>query len=579
MDPEVRAALAAGSERLAAWADLLDAINVFPVADGDTGRNLVISLLPLRREQAGPEALAEELLMAARGNSGNIAARFFSGWLAGPAGRAELGAAAGRGRELAWRAVADPRPGTMLSLFDALAEALAAAPAGSEEVRLAEVLDRLEAAVRATREALPKLRQAGVVDAGALGMYIFFDGFLHALAGRPEEGRPVTERFRGGLELGQGFAGDREAGFCVDAVLRADDAAALAARAGELGESVVAIHQGGLLKLHLHTDDREATRTRLAGLGALVHFDSDDMGAQAEGFGRPAMAGAPARRVHLVCDAAASVTREDARRLGFTLLDSYVLLGARAMPETHLRPEELYAAMRRGERVSTSQASERERHHCYRKVLELHGRALYLCVGSVFTGNFGVAGAWRRAGDPQGRLELIDSGSASGRLGIAALWTAERVAAGDAPEEVARHARWAVERADELLFLAELRWLAAGGRLSRTSAFFGDLLHMRPVVTPRPDGARKVALLRAREDQVRFARERLAAAAAGGPLRVMLEYTDNRAWLEAELLPELAARLPGSELFLQPLSLTTGSHTGPGTWGVAWLPLRGGPAG
>ena len=74
-------ALIAGVERVTAWADLLDDINVFPVADGDTGRNLVVSLSPLRRIALGREKIIRELLLSARGNSGNIAARFFSGFL------------------------------------------------------------------------------------------------------------------------------------------------------------------------------------------------------------------------------------------------------------------------------------------------------------------------------------------------------------------------------------------------------------------------------------------------------------------------------------------------------------------
>ena len=81
MDAPFAQALIAGVERVTAWADLLDEINVFPVADGDTGRNLVVSLSPLRRIALGREQIIRELLLSARGNSGNIAARFFSGLL------------------------------------------------------------------------------------------------------------------------------------------------------------------------------------------------------------------------------------------------------------------------------------------------------------------------------------------------------------------------------------------------------------------------------------------------------------------------------------------------------------------
>ncbi|MCL2669702.1 MAG: hypothetical protein FWE89_03360, partial [Syntrophaceae bacterium] len=113
METTFAAALIAGFEQLTAWAELLDEINVFPVADGDTGRNLVLSLAPLRRADQDRERTIRELLLAARGNSGNIAARFLSGLLMAESIET-MGSAAREGRDRAWQAVADPRPGTML---------------------------------------------------------------------------------------------------------------------------------------------------------------------------------------------------------------------------------------------------------------------------------------------------------------------------------------------------------------------------------------------------------------------------------------------------------------------------------
>ena len=74
-------ALAAGYERIVAWADILDRINVYPVPDGDTGRNLVITLSVLRNNPSPSDLLIREILISARGNSGNIAARFLAGLL------------------------------------------------------------------------------------------------------------------------------------------------------------------------------------------------------------------------------------------------------------------------------------------------------------------------------------------------------------------------------------------------------------------------------------------------------------------------------------------------------------------
>src|SRR5512140_2688572 len=83
---DVRTALAAGAASVGAWAEVLDRINVFPVADGDTGRNLVVSLAPLRDLSLPIKVLTERLLLSARGNSGNIACAFVRRMLDGAPG-------------------------------------------------------------------------------------------------------------------------------------------------------------------------------------------------------------------------------------------------------------------------------------------------------------------------------------------------------------------------------------------------------------------------------------------------------------------------------------------------------------
>jgi DegV family protein with EDD domain len=271
-------------------------------------------------------------------------------------------------------------------------------------------------------------------------------------------------------------------------------------------------------------------------------------------------------------DAAGSLTRDRARELGVTLLDSYLTVGGRCLPETLFTPEELFAAMRQGVRVSTSQASVLERRQTYESVLGRFDRVLYLCVGSVYTGNCETARAWKRSHDPDDRLTVLDTGAASGRLGLVALETARFAVRSSDPEAVTAFARDAVARTEEYIFLDRLKWLAAGGRLSRGSALMGDVLHVKPVISPLPEGAKKVGVVRNRKDQVRFALERLEQGlGSGGAGTVLLEYSDNRAWLESEILPLLRSRFPEAEVLLQPLSLTSGAHMGPETWAVAFL--------
>jgi fatty acid-binding protein DegV len=141
---------------------------------------------------------------------------------------------------------------------------------------------------------------------------------------------------------------------------------------------------------------------------------------------------------------------------------------------------------------------------------------------------------------------------------------------------VVEFAQQAVNTVDEFVFLDRLHYLAAGGRISRTKAFFGDALRMKPVVRPTPQGVEKAGVVRNPEDQLRFALERLEAGLKRQerPL-VMLEYTDNRPWVIGTVLPEIQKRFPSTEFIIQPLSHTSGAHMGPGTWGVAFLPQSG----
>ena len=272
-------------------------------------------------------------------------------------------------------------------------------------------------------------------------------------------------------------------------------------------------------------------------------------------------------------DAAGSLTRSDAKNNGITLLHSYITMGEKCLPETHFHPTELYKAMRRGIKVSTSQASIFERHQFYESVLTRFEKVLYLCVGSIYTGNYSAAVEWKKQHDPQNRLVVIDTGAASGRLAIIVLATARYLAKTNDGGKAITFATGAVDACEEYVFLDKLEYLAAGGRLSKTSAFFGDMLKMKPVISPQPEGAKKVGVVRNQEDQIKMACERLAASLTKeAKALIMLEYSDNYDLVNDTIKPLIAAGFPHAEIIIQQLSLTSGAHMGPGTWAVAFLP-------
>lgn len=560
-------ALRCGYERLCAWSDLLDRINVFPVADSDTGTNLKISLAPLVNPAGTLSGQIKNLMSAATGNSGIIASAFFGEFIKArqPGDLPDLIASA---REKAFQAVVDPQPGTMLTVFDALAQTVSNGGWRYDAPNCPAIVMDLEKAVTATTNMLPVLEQAGVIDAGALGMFIFLETYFSFLFADTRKIRSVMDIFPGRLSLAEDWTtGDSGGELCINTLIRSHAGPEEVKKAiAGYGRSVVLNSEGDRIKIHLHTDDGDRLHRRLQSVGQVAQWFEEPMAVRSESRGEPAA-------IHIMTDAAGSITREDARALEITLLDNYLIVGDQVFPETMVQPEKLYAAMAGGLKVSTAQASLFERRQSYLSAIQLHDKVLYLCVGSVYTGNYGTARAWQAEGDHMDRLAVIDSGAASGRLGIAVMAAATFARTGAAPEDVHAFARKAADTSREFVFLDQLKYLAAGGRISKTKGFFGDLLNAKPVISPMPTGAEKVAVLRNRRDQLAFALDRLAENFTNqAQFTMLVQYSDNRPWVEEAAVSKIISCFPKAKILLRPLSLTSGAHMGPGTWAVAFLP-------
>jgi hypothetical protein len=568
MYPTLINALALGYERIVAWADILDRINVYPVPDGDTGRNLAITLAACRNVSGDPDSLSREILLSARGNSGNIVAGFLTGFLTCK-DLSSLPASAEAGRDLAYRAVPNPQQGTMISLFDTLVTSLKKNPPEETGRWVESIIHDMEETVRNTREQLPELKKAGVVDAGALGMLVFFDPLLNTLAGRAVRPSLFTDDLKDSLNLSGSWQDRNYQGYCLDVLLKIDhEEQEVVKHIMDVGESVVAMPHGECLKVHLHARDRERVRQDLTSIGAILSWTEDDLAEQTFRFSEPRKNQA----IHILTDAAGSITRDQAQSLGITLLNSYIAVGNRFLPETYVDPSQLFVAMKAGAKVSTGQASAVERQECYNNVMKVHDRVLYLCVGSFYTGNYDVAIQWKAENDPEGRMTILDTGVASGKLGLVARAAAELSLTVSDPMKVIAFARGAIQKVQEYIFLDTLQFLAAGGRMSKTGAFFGDVLRIKPIISPFPDGARKIGVVRSTRDQVKFAFRHLEQdIPKDQKAALLLEYTDNKEWLEGEIKPEIERRFPLVKVILQSLSLTSAAHMGPGSWGVAFL--------
>ena len=262
----------------------IDDLNVYPVPDGDTGTNLTLTLRAVAEalHEDGPDdraGLAAEIsraaLLGARGNSGVILSQIVRGACDSLAESDDLAHAFRRASDAAYRAVKNPVEGTILTAIRAMAEA---AEAGGD---LAAIVARGDETVSETRQMLPLLKEAGVVDAGAAGLVEIVRGLHAALTGAPIA-TPLERT--GGLGIEAIHRELSRFRYCTVFVVEGEalDADELEAELEKLGDSLLVVGDQSALKVHLHTDDPGRALSLGVARGTVGGVEIANMHAQAQ---------------------------------------------------------------------------------------------------------------------------------------------------------------------------------------------------------------------------------------------------------------------------------------------------------
>ena len=295
-------AFRAAVANLEAHVDEINALNVFPVPDGDTGSNMAATVRAAlsEAEGAGASATVERIaaaasfgaLMGARGNSGVITSQVLRGIAEGLSGKkrfngVDLANALEAGARAAYGAVAKPVEGTILTVVrEAAAEAIAIADRTNDlEVVLTGTLEAAEKSVARTPSLLPILRDAGVVDSGGQGLYRLFEGALLFLIGRAPAGTsaPGTGVLRPGVLVA---SADEGFGYETMYLLQAHPGASLDVGAirdhlETIGESVLVAGDARALKIHVHNERPDLVIAYGLAAGALSRISVENLDNQA----------------------------------------------------------------------------------------------------------------------------------------------------------------------------------------------------------------------------------------------------------------------------------------------------------
>jgi hypothetical protein len=271
----------------------IDDLNVYPVPDGDTGTNMLLTVRAVTEalQESGVQSdragLAKEVshaaLLGARGNSGVILSQIVRGTaeVLGDAGTIDSATVAGalrRGSDEAYAAVREPAEGTILTASRVLAETAERHSGDGLAELFAELVHSGDEAVVRTKEQLEILRRAGVVDAGAAGLVEIVRGIAAHLAGKPLPEAPSSEP----LPAEAVHQKESRYRYCTVFVVEGEslDATVLEGDLAPLGDSLLVVGDSSALKAHVHTDDPGAALRAGTALGVLERVEIANMHVQ-----------------------------------------------------------------------------------------------------------------------------------------------------------------------------------------------------------------------------------------------------------------------------------------------------------
>ncbi|MDO5142958.1 MAG: DAK2 domain-containing protein, partial [Eubacteriales bacterium] len=314
-----RSMVAEAALAIAEKKEQVNALNVFPVPDGDTGTNMSMTMAAAVTELdklAEPtlaravDTTASALLRGARGNSGVILSLLFRGVAKKlreeqTAGGCELALALREGVDTAYKAVMKPAEGTILTVSRVAAqhavELCQADPALDADAVLTAVLARGNEALAETVHQNPVLEKAGVVDAGGYGLLLIFEGMLDALHGVHRERGADAAQPRAAADMGAFTEEDITFTYCTEFIAARKDKARnvgrLRAILSDIGDSLVVVEDDDIIKVHVHTDQPNKALEEGLKFGPLLTIKIENMREQHTAKVIEGTADAPAERV------------------------------------------------------------------------------------------------------------------------------------------------------------------------------------------------------------------------------------------------------------------------------------------
>ncbi len=585
-------AIHAAAQRLIEKRNHLNAINVFPVPDGDTGSNMAGTMHSIISDSAETQegdihnmskVIAQSALVGARGNSGVILAQFLCGFSEGVKDLKRIAPkdfiqAASLATNKALESIANPKEGTILTVIRDWSDHLSDNAESYKDFQhlLYDSLRKARESVQQTTDKLASLKAADVVDAGGLGFLYLLEGIVEftergslskkhitRVPDAPAAAPAVDSSAPTSLET-------LTFRYCTECILHGTDldAASLRNALKPLGDSMVIGGTAETLRVHIHTDTPEAVFALVGKYGSIDHRKVDDMLAQYQSLKTPKK-----QYVGIATDSTCDLPKELMQEYGIRFAPLRLFLEEEEFIDKHtISTAEFNKRLSVSRSVRTSQPAPADIKHIYDDMQIIYDNIISLHVMGKYSGTLQSATAIsKQAFRP---VHTVDSHTLSAGLGLVVLEAAKRAREGMGAEKILQHVQTDIHNLHVYVVMDTLDFAVSGGRMSRRAGLIAKLLHIKPVLEfdARDQGTVKI--------RAKGLGRRMAELKT---LRYIEKIVSNRpnpriaiAHVAAEESAKHLGRLLTQKLDIPPLytieaSPVLGTHSGPGACAIALL--------
>lgn len=482
----------------------LNNTNVFPVADGDTGNNLAITMNSIILQtkvtsSAGitMNSIADAALTGARGNSGIIIAQYINGMYMEIKDEdlisiSSFAHSVKNAIPHAYNAIANPVEGTIITVIRDWAETVYRLKDSAKNFHelLITPLEQAYMSLERTTSMLKILEKSKFVDSGAKGFFHFIKGFTEfIITGKINEEEEIIEEVFEETEI---LDGEPTFRYCTEALIVNDvhiDLEKIKTDLMDYGDSLIVAGNNHKARVHIHSDHPENIMSILRNKGSIVQQKADDMRRQYESsFVRK-------HNIALVTDSIADLPQELMDKHQIHMIPLNILIGdSNYLDKITITPEIFYDLVEKlDEYPSSALPSPKVIESLYSTLLRHYNQVIVITVASAQSGTNSVFKKVAKDMSTDGkRIEVIDSKQNSGAEGLLVLKAAELIEEGISMDDVIYQIEKLRDQTKILVSVKTLKYMVRSGRLSKLSGMAGKIINLKPVVSLDETGKGKI---------------------------------------------------------------------------------------